>query len=127
MVSAVRAVYSGLLTYDQHYGVLQRPQGFDGAEGSKFLVQDLGLDVAGVSAYFELLSAPVTRVLSVSELETAWDSVFTNYLVPLQARNPGKPIVFLEFGYVDDIGSPADANSNVEAPEPARDANGVTS
>lgn len=127
MVSAVRAVYSGLLTYDQHFYALTHPEYFAGAEGSKFLFQDLALDVVGVSAYFELASAPVTRVLSVSELETAWDSVFRNYLIPLQARNPGVPIVFTEFGYTDDIGSPAHAPSNEQAPEPPRDANGVTS
>jgi len=118
MVSAVRAVYSGLLTYDQLYSVLTEPQYSDGGAGSKDLFGDLGLDVVGVSAYFELAAAPVTRVLSVAELETAWDGIFQNYLVPLQSRNPGTPILFLEFGYTDDLGSPANAASNSLTPEP---------
>jgi hypothetical protein len=126
MVRAVRAVYSGLLTYDQHWLVLARPQNFDGGGGSNFLFRDLALDVVGVSAYFQLATAPVTRVLSVNELEAAWDSVFRNYLIPLQTRNPGVPIIFTEFGYTDDLGSPAQATSNAQKPAPPRDANGAT-
>ena len=116
MATAVRAVYSGLLTYDQHYSATWRI--IDGGVGTDHLFEDMGLDIVGVSAYFELASAPVTRVLSVAELETAWDDVFRKYLQPLQARNPGKPIVFLEFGYTDDIGSPAVYDSNAGKPEP---------
>jgi hypothetical protein len=109
MVVAVRAAYSGVVTYDQVYDV-QTSGNFYSA--SKPLFQDLGLDVVGVSAYFPLTSPPPTRVLSVSELESAWDTVFTNYLAPLQAANPGKPMVFLEFGYTDDVASPGNPTSN---------------
>lgn len=126
MVAAVRAVYSGLVTYDQSYAVLRYPYGFDGAVGESALFLDIGLDVVGVSAYFDLAAAPVSRVLSVAELESSWEKVFTTYLEPLQAANPGKPIVFLEFGYVDDVDAPAQPQSNVLAPEPAMGPSGMT-
>ena len=117
MATAVRAAYSGLLTYDQSYTVHTVP--IDGGAGSDHLFEDMVLDIVGVSAYFELATAPVTRVLSVSELESTWDGIFRRYLQPLQARNPGKPIVFLEFGYTDDLGSPSTAGSNSGMSEPS--------
>ena len=128
MVAAVRSVYSGQLTYNQEYSIFAHPEWFDGGAGSQYLFQDLALDIVGISAYFELANPPVTRVLTVSELESAWTGVFQNYLAPLQAANPGKPIIFTEFGSTDDVGAPADAASraNEFAPEPQRNANGVT-
>ena len=128
MVEAVRAVYSGLLTYDQHFQALTLPfpLEFGGGAGSANLFTDLKLDVVGVSAYFPLVNSPPTRVLSVSELETRWESIFERYLVPLEATNPDKPIVFTEFGYTDSVGAPAHAGANANAPEPPRNANGVT-
>ncbi|MEE9184488.1 MAG: hypothetical protein V3U39_08430 [Acidimicrobiia bacterium] len=103
MVISVRAVYSGLLTYDMHYDALT--PGYLGP-GSDHLWEDLGLDVVGVSAYFPLVLTMPTTVLSVAELETSWQQVFADLLVPLRTRNPLLPIVLLEFGYVDAIESP---------------------
>ena len=107
LVSSVRAVYSGLLTYDMQKDALT-PSFY--APGSDHLWEDLGLDVVGVSAYFPLVGTMPTTVLSVAALETSWQQVFTDLLVPLRTRNPLLPIVFLEFGYVNVIESPYQAN-----------------
>ncbi|MFC2036336.1 hypothetical protein ACFLUJ_09535, partial [Chloroflexota bacterium] len=80
-------------------------RGFFGP-GSDYLVQDLDLDFVAVSAYFQLSSSSPTRVMTVEELEAAWESIYQQHLIPLQNRNPGKPIIFTEFGYTDSIGSP---------------------
>lgn len=129
MVSQVRAVYSGLLTYDQHISVLIDPSGFRGGEWAPMLVSDLGLDVIGISAYPETLrnqSRP-TQVMGVAQLEQLyWKPVFDNTLVPLRARYPTLPIVFTEYGVVNDVGVPSDQQSNIGKPVTGRDANGVT-
>lgn len=44
--------------------------------------------------------------MSVAELETRWEAIFQKYLIPLQNRNPGIPILFTEFGYVDTLIAP---------------------
>ncbi|MFC1935634.1 hypothetical protein ACFLX9_02595 [Chloroflexota bacterium] len=104
MVSAVRSAFSGLLGYEMHWqAVVDR--GYFGP-GSDHLFEDLGLDVVGVSAYFQLAESPSMQVLSVQDLEPTWEAVFQERLIPLQNRNPGKPIVFTEFGYVDSVMSP---------------------
>lgn len=100
LVASVRAVYGGLLTYDQHYDVLVAT-GFYSGQG--WLFGDLALDVVGVSAYFPL--ADTARPYSVEELEASWRTVFSRSILPLRDRNPGRPVVFLEFGYTDDVGS----------------------
>ena len=107
LVSSVRAVYSGLLTYDMQSNALT-PSFY--VPGSDHLWEDLGLDVVGVSAYFQLVNSYPSAVLSVAELETSWQQVFTDLLVPLRVRNPTLPIVFLEFGYVNAIESPGQPN-----------------
>lgn len=126
MVAAVRAVYRGLLTYDQGWDAIQYPERFFGGNGAAAVFNDLGLDVVGISAYFELTKTPPNRVLSVSELETLWDGVFKNYLLPIRERNPGKSIIFTETGYVDDINSPSNAALNITMPEPAYSENSPT-
>lgn len=108
MVSAVREVYSGPLTYDMMFHIFTEPPGFLSGARSYDLWEDLGLDVIGISAYFELTNSLPTRVLSVEELETSWEAIFQNYLIPLQDANPDLPIYFTEFGYVDSIRSPYD-------------------
>ena len=44
--------------------------------------------------------------MSVTELEAAWSNIFVNQLMPLQSRNGGRPMAFLEFGYTDDVEAP---------------------
>jgi hypothetical protein len=119
MVAAVRGVYGGAVTYDQHYEPLVSPQVYGGGAGNAHLFSDLGLDVIGVSAYFPLASAAVNQVMSVAQFETAWTAVFNTYLKPLAAGNPGKPIVFTEVGYTDDLNSPFRPASNESAPKPS--------
>lgn len=101
MVSAVREVYGGMLGYEMHHGTVENRDFF--GPGSDNLVQDLELDFVGVSAYFSLYDTPPSAAPGVDELETKWEQVFQQHLIPLQERNPGKPIIFTEFGYVDSL------------------------
>ena len=106
MVAAVRTVYTGLLTYEQHFTVYTDPSSFGGdAEGNRHLYADLGLDAVGISAYFPLAPPGTRRLMTVAELEASWTSIFQSYLLPLLQANPGKPILFTEIGYPDDVGS----------------------
>jgi hypothetical protein len=102
MVQAVRGVYSGLLTYDQFYDVQLYLDFFN---ASSFW-EDSGLDVIGISAYYPLVDAAPTTVISVEDFESRWEIIFEQYLIPLQTRNPGKAILFTEFGYTDTLTSP---------------------
>jgi hypothetical protein len=102
MVQAVHAVYTGSITYDQHYEALVNSDYFQ----ANTLWADADLDVIGISAYFPLVDMTPSTVMSVNELETIWESIFTTYLVPLHYQNPGKTILFTEFGYTDSIASP---------------------
>lgn len=111
MVAAVRAEYTGLLTYGRNACVYFMNQGgcYD-YTASASLFQDLGLDVVGLSAYFTLVNTnpiPITRVYSVPELETAWTSVFQKYLVPIRANNPNTPIIFTDTGANDSVNAPS--------------------
>jgi hypothetical protein len=102
MVASVREVYSGLLTYDMLAPIITAPNEF--YVGSYYLFHDIGLDVIGVSAYFQLYDrVPPEKVPSVPSLEKKWQTIFDRYLSPLKARNDGLPILFLECGYTDSI------------------------
>lgn len=129
LINAIRADYKGLLTYDQQHQTMSDPGMFGGgtgtAEAFAGVFEDLGLDVVGTSAYFQLTASNPGRVLSVAELESIWQDIFTRHLIPRQAANPGKPLVFTEFGYTDDVGATAIQGSNLGMPEPA--ATGVVS
>ena len=105
MAERVRTVYSGLLTYDMHYSVLLDP-GFFGP-GLDHLWNDLDLDVVGLSAWFPLTDAPPETVMSVDQAQARYEQIFNDHLVPLAARNPGRPIVFLEYGGLDRVETPA--------------------
>ena len=105
MMTEVRAVYDGLLTYDMHVDAVREPYL---APGSNCLWADLDLDVVGVSAWFDLVDETPTSLTSVSDLESAFEERFRNQLMPLAKRNPGRPIVFTEFGAVDHVSAPKD-------------------
>ena len=109
MVDTVRTAYSGLLTYDMHYGALV---GDFSSPGSDHLWEDLELDIVGISAWFPLVDFAPTEPLSEDSLRTRWNEVFDDYLQPLKARNPNLPIVFLEFGYNDVVAAPFDPVSS---------------
>ena len=105
MVARVRAVYSGLLTYDMHYDALISADFYD--PGSTHLWEDLDLDIVGISAWFPLVDSRPTTVLSVARLQASYEQIFQDYLLPLAARNPDRPIVFLEYGAIDAVEAPA--------------------
>jgi hypothetical protein len=110
MVNAVRAQYGGPVTYERHWTTFAHPEWFANGAGTsaafESVATDLNLDVVGISAYFILADPAPTAVLSVAQFEAAWENVFTQYLLPLQARNPGRKIVFYEWGYTNDLAAP---------------------
>ncbi len=122
MVSRVRAVYRGELTYDMHYDALQMPDFY--GPGSDHLWEDLGLDIAGVSAYFSLADSPSTTVMSVETLQSAWERIFREHLIPLARENPGRPVVFLEHGAPDIVEAPASPGTPNHGPSVFSDTNG---
>ena len=105
MVDRVRVVYSGLLTYDMHYSALCARDFF--GPGLDQLWNDLDLNVVGVSAWFPLTDAPPATVMSVEQAQAQYEQIFSEHLVPLAGRNPGRPIVFLEYGGPDRVETPA--------------------
>ncbi len=109
MADSVRHFYHGLLTYDQHYSALTDPELY--YPSHNHLWEDLGLDVVGISAYFPLTENLPTSVTSQSSLEQKWEKIFNDYLIPLKTQNPDKPVLFLELGYTDAVGSPFDPNA----------------
>jgi hypothetical protein len=121
MVAKVRQVYHGLVTYDQVSDVEQVASAY---QEQATLFSDLGLDVVGISAYFRLASSPPAAPMSVADLQSSWHSIFQTQLRPLQARNPGKPILFLEFGYTDTVHAPADPTADEYQPFAFMDSNG---
>ncbi len=103
MTLAFEAFEAYEAAHPAHRGILGEPE---------LLWEDLGLDVIGISAYFELSDDPPAAVLSVESLEERWEEIVQEHLIPLQASNPGKPIYFTEFGYVDSLGAPYVAKSD---------------
>lgn len=121
MVDSVRAVYSGLLTYDMEYSALAEPEYFT---GSAFIWEDLDLDVVGVSAYFRLADTLPTDLITKNEFLDKWDSIYKTKLSTLQQMNPERSIVFLELGYTDHIESPYKSISGAYEPWTFQDSNG---
>ena len=122
MVRRVRAVYSGLVTYDMHHSAFTDGDYF--GPGSTHLWEDLDLDIMGISAYFPLIDYRPTTVLSVAELQAGYERVFQDYLLPLVERNPERPLLFLEYGAAGELAAP-----HMPAPAPVQmfvftDANG---
>ena len=103
LISSVRSVYNGDLTYNMFYQAIV-DRDFYGP-GSDHLWEDLGLDVIGISAYFPLLDKIPATVPSVDSLEQSWQRIFDDYLIPLKNRYPDYPIIFLEFGFTNTLES----------------------
>ena len=101
MVARVRAAYSGLVTYDMYYNALTSADFYGSAP--THLWDDLDLDIVGISAYFPLTDAVPTTVPSVADIQASYEQIFQDYLLPLAARNPARPIVFLEYGATDTV------------------------
>lgn len=88
LISAIRGMYSGKLTYDANWG---DPGGFaDEINNVQFWS---ALDYIGISAYFNL-----TGDGSVSSLMSSWQSWDSSDIGPL-AKKWGKPVLFTEIGY----------------------------
>ena len=104
MVQRVRAVFDGLLTYDMHYSALVHRDHY--GPGSDHLWTDLDLDVVGLSAYFPLTDSLPSTAVSVDTLQASYERIFRDHLVPLRDRNPGRPILFTEYGAPDEIRAP---------------------
>lgn len=107
MVDRVRTVYSGLLTYDMHYDAIINPDFYGPGSGAGQLWTDLGLDVVGISAWFPLADEPPATVISFEDARAAYGQIINEYLIPLAARNLGRPIMFLEYGAMDLIEAPS--------------------
>ena len=125
MVDRVRAVYHGLLTYDLHYFAITD----DFYAGVwDHLWEDLDLDVVGLSAWFPLAETPPSIVMSVDRLRREYEGIFQDHLIPLAADNPGRPIVFTEYGAIDTVEGPADPSGFPEVAQfvfSDRNGNGV--
>lgn len=111
MVDRVRAVYSGRLTYNMHYSTVMYADHYGRGSGAGHLWEDLDLDVVGISGWFPLTESAPTTVLSVPELQASYEAIFQDYLAPLAGRNPGRAIVFTEYGSMDVVEAPADPSS----------------
>ena len=108
LVSRVRAVYSGRLTYDMHANALIYADYHGSGSGAGHLWQDLDLDIVGISGWFPLTASTPTTVLGVAELQASYEGIFRDYLMPLANRNPARAIVFTEYGSMDVVEAPAD-------------------
>ncbi len=111
------------LTYDDSLdSTVERNREHASGEDASFsddalrqMIRDL--DVVGVSAWFPLTDAPPVTVMSVEQAQPQYERIFTEHLVPLAARNPGRPIVFLEYGALDHVETPAAPDDPAEFPE----------
>ena len=106
MVERVRAVYSGVLTYDTHYDVFTASDFYGPGSGAGHLWKDLDLDIVGISAWFPLTDSRPSTVLSVESFQASYRQIFQNQLIPLADRNPDRPIVFTEYGAMDVVETP---------------------
>ena len=60
----------------------------------------------GISAWFSLTETVPEEVVSVQMLEASYETIFRDLLMPLSDRNPGRAIVFTEYGATDVVGTP---------------------
>ena len=118
MVDRVRAVYSGRLTYNMHYSTVMYADHYGRGSGAGHLWEDLDLDVVGISGWFPLTESAPAAVLGVPELQASYEAIFQEYLAPLAGRNPGRAIVFTEYGSMDVVEAPADPSSGARHSEP---------
>lgn len=90
MIKNLRGVYSGKLTYSANWGCC----GWSDEKNNIGFWSDL--DIAGVSAYYELGSDYYNN--SPEALIQQWENVNRNDITPF-ANRVGKPVVFTEVGY----------------------------
>jgi hypothetical protein len=129
LVAAVRAEYKGLVAVEQLWTAIAHPDWYAGGAGTaaafEGVAEDLGMDVIALSSYFPLAPANLSTVLGTAQFEAAWDTVFRQYLQPLKQKYPGKPIIFSEWGYTNDVNGPVVQASRLgEADAPGATAGG---
>ena len=73
---------------------------------------------SGSADGFPSRRAPRPTVLGVPELQASYEAIFQEYLAPLAGRNPGRAIVFTEYGSMDVVEAPADPSSGARHSEP---------
>ncbi len=124
VIQAVRAAYSGLVTYDA-YGVIQRTYGY-GVDQVPFWGL---LDMIGVSAYYPLTSNPNPTYAEVlagwyANRISAEDTTAPPVDLPAALRavsvQYGKPVYFSEFGgmsFKGVVNNPAGAGPGVKVPD----------
>ena len=106
MVDRVRAVYSGRLTYNMLTAPLVSPGFYGVGTGGGHLWADLDLDIVGISGWFSLAETVPEKVISVQVLEASYETIFRDVLMPLSDRNPGRAILFTEYGAMDVVDTP---------------------
>lgn len=128
LVKSVRQEYKGLVAVEQLWTTLAHPDWFAGGLGTAAafngVVEDLGLDLVALSSYFPLASASTNSVLTTAQLESSWNQVFSNYLVPLKAKYPNRPVIFSEWGYTNDVNAPFVQGSKLGSAVAAGDSSG---
>ena len=107
LVDRVRAVYDGLVTYNMHSFGFTRE--YREEAWSRYLWDDLDLDVIGTSAWFPLLEREaLSTVPSVSTLQQQYEQLFRNVILPVAERHPDRPMVFTEYSVIDTTWGPSD-------------------
>lgn len=87
LISSVRSIYSGFLTYSANWG------GGNFEDEKSHISFWSQLDYIGMSAYFNLNSSN-----NVSDLQSAWTGYDQGQIKPLSDKY-GKPVLFTEIGY----------------------------
>jgi len=109
MTDSVRDVYSGLLTYAKSYCCdFDLDPAWEREQAMDLLWSYLDLDVIGLSTYLHLKGDEESVVPDVENLRAQWKSVFDGGLTFFAALFPEKPIVLVEFGYVNSPGASLD-------------------
>lgn len=121
MVDSIKHVYHGDLSYDMHYEAIMPFSYY--STGSEHLWEDLNLDVVGISAYFSLIDYQPNSLIADTVLAKQWQNIFKDAIIPLKENNPNLPLLFLEFGYTNDINSPNYPASNEFQPRSFIDTN----
>jgi len=122
MVTEVRNVFPGMITYDQLYNTTLETGFYGTAPG--FIWEDAGFDAIGLSAWYRLLDLEPTSVVPVDALQSAWEDVLGGVILSMQQDNPTRPIFFTEVGFVDDIRAPGNPTIEEFDPKAFSDANG---
>ena len=116
LISAVRNVYGGMLTYGASYSACfswRSPPCRDGFRDVKWWS---ALDVMGVDAYFPIATHPDSSVNSMVAGWEHWIPDLMNWEASI-----GKPVIFTEIGYGSYSGSPMNPGGEPSVTNPTID------